>query len=66
MMKTNGGWLISAGSVGKGKKGVGVSIGSASRNTAACWQLHPAAGALPAAQAKLVWHGVFAALVGDV
>ena len=65
MTKMNGGWLISAGSVGKSKKGM--SISSAPRNAAACWQLRTgSAGALPGVQARQVWHDVLAALVGDV
>ena len=67
MDKTSKGWLISAGTVGKQAVGAGVSLRSAPRNAAGCWQLHQAAGrANPAVQAKLVWHGVLATLVGDV
>ena len=66
MTKANGSWLISAGTVGKGKNIAGVSVRSAQRNAAVCWQLHGAPDAVPAVQSKLVWNGVLAALVGDV
>ena len=71
MAKTNGketgSWLISAGAVGKGVKSAGVSVRSLPGHATARWQLLPAsAGAVPAAQARHVWHGVLCALVGDV
>ncbi|MYN11157.1 hypothetical protein [Pseudoduganella aquatica] len=60
------GWTISAGAVGKAAKGEGLSIRSAPYRTVVSWQLHGTAGrALPAAQARQVWYGVLAALVGD-
>lgn len=71
MAKTNGkeagGWLISAGTVGKGVKSAGVRVRSVPDHAPARWQLLPAsAGAVPGAQTKHVWHGVLCALVGDV
>jgi hypothetical protein len=61
-----GGWMISAGAVGKAGKGPGLSARSAQHRTAVGWRLHGTAGrALPAAQSRQVWHGVLAALVGD-
>lgn len=62
-----GSWLVSAGTMGKGTKSAGLRVRSMHGHESARWQLLPgSASAYSAAQARLVWHGVLCALVGDV
>lgn len=59
-----GGWLISAGAVGKDV--AGLRIGAAPQRTPGYWQMHGAAGSAPhTLQSRQVWYSVLATLVGD-